>query len=130
MTGVVPGAVSTERHSVDKTRSPLSPENALPGQLRHSTLFVYPKAWLRDAAMMGMAFEATGNLHVIREWILGLREVYDRNNAGEEEADNLGQALYLAETTCRPLRSRTPNWSTACLAGKRVDVAEARTNPG
>jgi uncharacterized protein len=58
-------------------------------------LFVYPKAWLRDAAMMGMAFEATGNLHVIREWILGLREVYDRNNAGEEEADNLGQALYL-----------------------------------
>jgi len=58
-------------------------------------LFVYSKPWLRDGAMMGMAFKATGNLHVIREWILGLREVYDRNNAGEEEADNLGQALYL-----------------------------------
>jgi hypothetical protein len=25
----------------------------------------------------------------------GLREPYDRNNAGETEADNLGQALYL-----------------------------------
>ncbi|NWG75479.1 MAG: hypothetical protein HXY24_12860 [Rubrivivax sp.] len=61
-------------------------------------LFVYPKPWLRDGAMMGMAFEATGNLHVIRDWILGLREVYDRNNAGEEEADNLGQALYFVRT--------------------------------
>ncbi len=58
-------------------------------------LFVYPKPWLRDAAMMGMAFAATDNLHVIRDWILGLREVYDRNNSGEEEADNPGQALYL-----------------------------------
>lgn len=59
-------------------------------------LFVYRKPWLRDAAMIGMALKATDNLHVIREWVLGLREVYDRNNAGEEEeADNLGQALYL-----------------------------------
>lgn len=26
---------------------------------------------------------------------MGLSEVYDRNNKGETEADNLGQALYL-----------------------------------
>ncbi|UCD50601.1 MAG: hypothetical protein JSW27_24130, partial [Phycisphaerales bacterium] len=36
-----------------------------------------------------------GNLAVIRDWILALREPYDRNNAGESEADNLGQGLYL-----------------------------------
>lgn len=58
-------------------------------------LFVYPKPWYRDGAMMAMAFEKTQNLAVIKDWVLGLREPYDRNNAGETEADNLGQALYL-----------------------------------
>ncbi len=58
--------------------------------------FVYSKPWYRDGAMMAMAFQSTGNLHVIKKWILGLREPYDRNNSGETEADNLGQALYLA----------------------------------
>ena len=57
--------------------------------------FVYPKPWYRDAAMMAMVLRQTANLHLIRDWILGLREPYDRNNAGECEADNLGQALYL-----------------------------------
>ena len=45
--------------------------------------------------MMAMAFEKTANLHVVKDWILGLRKPYDRNNAGETEADNLGEALYL-----------------------------------
>jgi len=57
--------------------------------------FVYPRPWYRDGAMMAMAFERTGNLAVLRDWILGLREPYDRDNAGETEADNLGQGLFL-----------------------------------
>ena len=57
--------------------------------------FVYQKPWYRDGAMMALAFKETGNLAVIRDWIMGLREVYDRNNKGETEADNLGQALFL-----------------------------------
>lgn len=57
--------------------------------------FVYPRPWYRDGAMMAMVFRRTGNLAVIRDWILGLREPYDRNNAGETEADNLGQGLFL-----------------------------------
>lgn len=57
--------------------------------------FVYPKPWYRDGAMMAMCFKATGNLDVIRDWVLSLTEPYDRNNGGETEADNLGQALYL-----------------------------------
>jgi hypothetical protein len=44
---------------------------------------------------MAMAFKETGNLGLIRDWVLGLREPFDRNNGGETEADNLGQALYL-----------------------------------
>lgn len=57
--------------------------------------FVYAKPWYRDGAMMALAFRQTGNLDCIRDWILGLREVFDRNNAGETEADNPGQALFL-----------------------------------
>lgn len=56
---------------------------------------VYKKPWYRDGAMMAMAFEKTGNLALIKDWVIGLREPYDRNNGGEEEADNPGEALYL-----------------------------------
>ena len=57
--------------------------------------FVYPKPWYRDGAMMSLCFKATQNLDSISAWILGLEEPYDRNNAGEAEPDNLGQALFL-----------------------------------
>jgi len=57
--------------------------------------FVYPKAWYRDGAMMAMVLKETDNLHLIRDWALGLSELYDRNNKGNEESDNLGQLLYL-----------------------------------
>ncbi len=57
--------------------------------------FVYPRPWYRDGAMMAMCLEKTGNIGLIREWIRGLSEEFDRNNAGETEADNPGQALYL-----------------------------------
>lgn len=58
-------------------------------------LFVYSKPWYRDAAMMCMCLERTDNLHLVEEWICGLREPFDRNNAGNCEPDNLGQGLYM-----------------------------------
>jgi hypothetical protein len=54
------------------------------------------KPWYRDGAMVAMVLRETGNLDLIRRWILGLRDPYDRNNAGEAEADNPGQVLFLA----------------------------------
>ena len=57
--------------------------------------FVYKKPWYRDSAMMGMVLKATNNLHLIKDWILSLTDLYDRNNAGNSEPDNLGQLLYL-----------------------------------
>ncbi|MCU0872765.1 MAG: hypothetical protein MUE50_10515 [Pirellulaceae bacterium] len=57
--------------------------------------FVYSKPWYRDGAMMALAFRETGNLGLVRDWILGLREPYDRNNGGMTEPDNLGQAMFL-----------------------------------
>lgn len=56
---------------------------------------VYRKPWYRDGAMMAMCLQKTGNLAVIGDWVRGMREVFDRNNAGETEADNPGQALFL-----------------------------------
>jgi len=57
--------------------------------------FVYSKPWYRDGAMVAMVLKRTGNLDLLKDWILSLRKPYDRNNGGETEADNLGQALYL-----------------------------------
>jgi len=62
--------------------------------------FVYKKPWRRDAAMMAMCLEKTGNLDLIEEWVIGLDDPYDHNNGQkrdnpESEADNLGQTLYL-----------------------------------
>lgn len=56
---------------------------------------VYAKPWYRDAALMAMVLRETGNLPLIRDWIMALRDPFDRNNGGMAEADNLGQVLYL-----------------------------------
>jgi hypothetical protein len=58
-------------------------------------LLVYPKPWMRDGAMVAICLERTGNLPLIDQWVMSLRDPFDRNNAGIEEPDNLGQALYL-----------------------------------
>lgn len=57
--------------------------------------FVYDKPWYRDGAMMGMVLKHTNNLHTIKNWILSITEIYDRNNAGGCEPDNLGELLYI-----------------------------------
>jgi hypothetical protein len=56
---------------------------------------VYRKPWRRDGAMMAMCLKITGNEGLIKDWALSLDDPYDRNNAGETEADNLGQTLYI-----------------------------------
>jgi len=61
--------------------------------------FVYSKPWRRDAAMMAMCLVKTGNIDLIKGWVLGLKEPYDQNNKErgkpENEPDNLGQTLFL-----------------------------------
>ncbi|HKJ69192.1 MAG TPA: hypothetical protein VKA68_14635 [bacterium] len=58
-------------------------------------LFVYNEPWYRDGAMAAMCLAQTGNLPLLEDWITGLRDPYDYNNADEAEADNLGEVLYL-----------------------------------
>ena len=57
-------------------------------------LFAYATPWYRDGAMVALVLNATGNSDIIRDWVVSLRELYDRNN-GVSEPDNLGQVLYL-----------------------------------
>ncbi len=61
--------------------------------------FVYDKPWYRDGAMMAMVLARTGNISLITDWVRSLTDLYDRNNAGVEESDNLGQLLYLLAIT-------------------------------
>lgn len=56
---------------------------------------VYRKPGYSDAALMAMVLRETGNLSLIRNWILALRDPFDRNNPGLPEADNPGQVLFL-----------------------------------
>lgn len=82
---------------------------------------VYRKPWYRDAAMMGMVLEKTGNLDLVRDWILSLDEPYDCNNSGNREPDNLGQALYLISLVSD---------ASHPLVKRLVEEAERRTEDG
>jgi hypothetical protein len=56
---------------------------------------VYRRPWYRDGAMMAMVLRRTGNVGLIRDWVMSLRDAFDHNNAGNSEPDNLGEVLYL-----------------------------------
>lgn len=55
---------------------------------------VYKKPWYRDGAQVCRCLAMTGNLHLVRDWIMSLSEPCDRN-AHHDEPDNLGEALYI-----------------------------------
>ena len=56
---------------------------------------VYKKAWYRDAAVMAMALRETGNLNLIRDWIMAIHQPFDLNNHDVTEADNIGEVLFM-----------------------------------
>ncbi|GAB3951624.1 hypothetical protein GCM10028805_32130 [Spirosoma harenae] len=56
---------------------------------------VYYKPWYRDAAVMAMVLRETNNLHLIQDWIMAIRDPFDRNNQRVTEADNPGEVLFL-----------------------------------
>lgn len=65
------------------------------GILPVPNVFTYKKPWYRDGAMMALVLEKTKNLHLIRPWVLSVTELYDKNNKGNCEPDNLGQLAFL-----------------------------------
>ncbi|MBQ7760852.1 MAG: hypothetical protein IJ400_02240 [Clostridia bacterium] len=57
--------------------------------------YVYNTAWYRDGAMMALVLEKTGNIHLLQDWALSITQLYDRNNKGNCEPDNLGQLAFV-----------------------------------
>ncbi len=86
---------------------------------------VYQKPWYRDAAMMAMVLEKTGHIDAIASWIKGLDTPFDRNNKGEEEADNPGQALYLISRVAKADHPLVPALRAALarfeVGGKHIE---------
>ena len=56
---------------------------------------VYHKPWYRHASLIAMVLKETNNLSLIRDWIMALRDPFDRANQGKAEADNPGEVLFL-----------------------------------
>lgn len=56
---------------------------------------VYAKPRYRVAASLAAVLRETGNLRLIRDWILAIRDPFDRHNPGTVDADNPGQVLFL-----------------------------------
>lgn len=62
----------------------------------YPNILVYDKPWYRDAAMVAMVLDYTGNVSLIEDWLKSIESVYDYQNHGIAEPDNLGQLLYLS----------------------------------
>ena len=65
------------------------------GDLPVPNIFTYKKPWYRDSAMMALVLEKTNNLHILKPWALSVASLYDQNNAGNCEPDNLGQLAFV-----------------------------------
>ena len=61
----------------------------------YPNLFVYDNVWYRDAALVTMVLKETDNINLIKEWVDNIEEIYDYQNSGVKETDNLGELLYI-----------------------------------
>jgi hypothetical protein len=65
------------------------------GVLPVPNIYVYHKPWYRDGAMMALVLDKTNNIELLRPWVMSVTELYDKNNWGMSEPDNLGQLAYI-----------------------------------
>ncbi|GAB3801827.1 hypothetical protein GCM10028819_29860 [Spirosoma humi] len=56
---------------------------------------IYQNPRYRDAALVAMVLRKTKNLPLIRDWIMAIRDPFDRHKQGLAEADNPGEVLFL-----------------------------------
>lgn len=64
----------------------------------YPNIIVYDHPWYRDAAITSMVLKQTNNTDLITDWVSRIEDIYDRQNDGVEEADNLGELLYILST--------------------------------
>ena len=61
----------------------------------YPNILVYDFPWYRDAAIGSMVLKYTNNSDLIKEWVLSIDSLYDGQNRGVHEIDNLGELLYI-----------------------------------
>lgn len=64
----------------------------------YPNILVYDMPWYRDAALATMVLKYTNNLDLITNWVNNIRDIYDYQNKGVKEPDNLGELLYILST--------------------------------
>lgn len=64
----------------------------------YPNIVVYKDAWYRDAALTSMVLKKTNNTNQISDWVSSIDSIYDKQNNGVEEPDNLGELLYILST--------------------------------
>ena len=64
----------------------------------YPNILVYDEPWYRDAAIASMVLKETNNTNLITNWVLNIDEIYDKQNNGIKECDNLGELLYIIST--------------------------------
>ena len=64
----------------------------------YPNILVYDSPWYRDAALAAMVLKQTKNSDLIKEWVDSITEIYDKQNGGIKEPDNLGELLYIIST--------------------------------
>jgi hypothetical protein len=81
----------------------------------------------RDAAIICEALRRTGNLDLVKDWILGLREPFDAAGDDAREPDNLGQALFLASLVADRSHPLVARALEAAEAFRRTDFLAGNT---
>ena len=61
----------------------------------YPNILVYDKPWYRDAAITTMVLKKTNSTYLIKDWVESINELYDKQNKGNNEPDNLGELLYI-----------------------------------
>ena len=68
----------------------------------YPNIIVYNNPWYRDAALTSMVLKQTNNTDLISNWVNNITDIYDLQNGGIQEPDNLGELLYILSTQNNP----------------------------
>lgn len=82
----------------------------------------------RDAAIICECLRRTGNLGLVKDWILNLQEPFDGARGGEREPDNLGQALFLVSMVSDRGHPLVAKVLEQAKAFRNTDFIDGRTN--
>lgn len=94
-----------------------------------TNLLVQSNPTYRDAAIICEVLRQTGNIGLVKDWILSLSDPYDYAT-GQKDADNLGQALFLLSLVTDKEHPLVAKIVHAAGILRKFDYIEGRTEGG